>query len=94
MSTLALERVIEISEYLAFESEERAERWVEALFAYVKELEHLPNRGRIVPELKREEIREIFFESYRVVYKVKTEQVDILTIRHMRQLLDEDDIEG
>jgi plasmid stabilization system protein ParE len=40
-----------------------------------------------VPELNREEVREVIYGSYRIIYKISND-IDILTVRHGRQLLD------
>jgi toxin ParE1/3/4 len=44
--------------------------------------------GRVLPELGAENIREILVGSYRIVYRIKDEQVQLLTIRHGARLLD------
>jgi toxin ParE1/3/4 len=41
-----------------------------------------PLRGRIVPEFDRQDFREIFFQSYRVIYKIESERIAILAIAH------------
>ena len=41
-----------------------------------------------VPELGVEEIREILVGSYRVIYRVREEEVQILTVHHGARLLD------
>jgi toxin ParE1/3/4 len=41
-----------------------------------------PLRGRIVPEFDRQDFREIFFQSYRVIYKIESERIAILAIVH------------
>ncbi len=38
--------------------------------------------GRRVPEAEEENIREIIFQNYRIIYRLETEQVLILTILH------------
>ena len=48
--------------------------------------------GRIVPETNRKDIRELLFKNYRIIYRVGTDHVSILTIRHGRQLLPSDEI--
>ena len=88
-STRALERVSEIIDYLSLHDAEAAEHWVEGLFLKTERLALLPRMGRMVPEVRRDEIREIFYEKYRVIYKIKAERVEILTVRHMRQQFDE-----
>ena len=43
------------------------------MFEAVKRLEIFPRSGRIVPEIGQEDIREILFGSYRIVYVVGEE---------------------
>ena len=38
--------------------------------------------GRIVPEYNKDEIREIIFQNYRIIYHYDTQQIIILTIFH------------
>lgn len=45
-------------------------------------LREFPERGRIVPELKRQDRREIFVQKYRLVYKVEHDLVLILRLIH------------
>lgn len=87
-STRALERVSEAVDYLAQYDANAAEAWVEGLFAKVEQVAFMPRMGRIVPELKREVIREVFYEGYRVIYKIQAARVEVLTVRHMRQQFD------
>lgn len=91
-STRALERVSEAADYLARYDAEAAEAWVEGLFARVEQVAVFPRMGRIVPELRREAIREVFYTQYRVIYKIQPERVEVLTVRHMRQHFDEGEL--
>ena len=38
--------------------------------------------GRIVPEAQRENIRDILFRSYRIIYRIIGERVDVLAVIH------------
>ena len=91
-STRALERVSEAGDYLAQYDAVNAERWVEDLFEKLEQVAVLPGMGRIVPELGRSEIREVFHHKYRVIYKIKATRIEVLTVRHMRQRFDEGEI--
>ena len=91
-STRALERVGEAVDYLAQYDADAADAWVEGLFAKVENIAGMPRMGRIVPELRRETIREVFYKQYRVIYKIQTERVEVLTVRHMRQQFDAGDL--
>ena len=47
-----------------------------------RSLSHFAQRGRVVPELGRPDIREIFIRNYRLVYLCEAESVHILGIVH------------
>jgi len=91
-SPLALERVNEIADYIAENNIEAATLFVLDVFGAVERLKTFPNSGNVVPEVKRQNIREIIFKNYRVVYRVERKRVSILTVRHGRQLLPLDEI--
>ena len=87
-SPLALEQVRDIARYIARDKPSAAEKWVKRLFAAVAKLPDQQRSCRIVPELNRQDIRELIFGSYRVFYKLH-DGIQILCVRHGRQLLDE-----
>jgi toxin ParE1/3/4 len=41
-----------------------------------------PNRGRVVPELRDNSVREIFVKQYRLIYEVGSDRVIILSFLH------------
>jgi len=86
-SPLSLERVAEIADYIARDNLTAAERWVDGIFKLAEPLEDLPKLGRIVPEIERDDFREVIKGNYRIIYRVKPEQVSILTVRHGKQIL-------
>lgn len=93
-SPLALERVDDAAEYIGRERPEAARRWVLSLFRVVERLESFPESGRTVPEIPdRPDLREVIHGEYRIVYRVESEQVSILTVRHARRLLDPAEME-
>ena len=50
-----------------------------------RSLGDLPERGRVVPEFKREDIREIFVFSYRLIYRIDELRVSVLAFIHGRR---------
>ena len=91
-SPLALERVYEIAEYIAKDNIDASNNWVDLIFNKVKALEKFPQSGRRVPEVKRADIREKIISNYRIIYRVGRKQINILTVRHFKQILPEDEI--
>lgn len=41
-----------------------------------------PRIGRVLPEFNREDLREVIFRNYRIVYLLKDENVFILRVVH------------
>ena len=87
-SPLAIERTAEAATYIAKDNPTAARRWVDVLFAAVETLGRLPERGRMVAELRRADVRELLVRNYRIVYRVETRRVAILTVRHLRRQFD------
>ena len=50
-----------------------------------RSLNEFAERGRIVPELRDDSIREIFVYSYRLVYRIEDDQISILALIHGRR---------
>ena len=91
-SPLSLDRLEDIFEYISNEDKVAAQKQITKIFKRVETLSKYPERGRKVPEANREEIREVFEGQYRIIYRVDTKKVFVLTIRNFTQLLPEDDL--
>lgn len=91
-SPLAIERVSEIADYIALDNPLIAEQQIDIIFKKVEGLNEFPEIGRIVPEIKNNQFREIIYGNYRVIYKNSKNQISILTIRHGKQILPIDEI--
>lgn len=91
-SPLAIDRASEIAEYISLDNPTVANKWIDNIFQNVLILETSPKMGRKVPELNRKEIREIIFGNYRIIYRIETFNLSILTIRHTKQILPIDEI--
>jgi len=53
-----------------------------------EQLAHSQRLGRIVPEFGIESLREIVVGSYRVIYRIRRQDVQVLTVHHGARLLD------
>lgn len=71
-----------IRDYIRRDSEYYAIRFVERIIEVVEKLKKFPEMGRSVPEAEQENIRELLFYNYRIMYRVETERILILTIIH------------
>ena len=93
-SPLAIDRVTEIAEYISLDNAAASQHWVGTIFEKVSLLTTSAKMGRVVPEVGREAIREILHGNYRIVYRLETSRISILTIRHGKQILPVDEIES
>jgi plasmid stabilization system protein ParE len=88
-SPLAIERAYEAAGYIAKDKPEAALRWLDGLFDVTDRLKRYPESGRVVPEIGLPEFREVIYRrAYRVIYRLETNRVSILTVRNFAQLLD------
>jgi addiction module RelE/StbE family toxin len=91
-SPLSLDRVTEIAKYIAQDNPSAAKKWVETLFEKVELLKSSPQSGRVVPETRSDDIRELLYGNHRVIYRLEEKRVSILTVRHGKQILPIEDI--
>lgn len=85
---LAFQRALEAVEHIRQENPAAAQAWLVELFRKVDRLEKFPDSGRVVPELGKQEFRELLYKEYRVVYRHEARRISIVTVRHGRRLLD------
>ncbi|MDL1970945.1 MAG: type II toxin-antitoxin system RelE/ParE family toxin [Candidatus Desulfofervidaceae bacterium] len=58
---------------------------IEKIVEKSKMLDSFPRMGRIVPEIGDEDIREIIIYSYRLIYEISANGIEILTVVHGKQ---------
>ncbi|MCJ7651863.1 MAG: type II toxin-antitoxin system RelE/ParE family toxin [Candidatus Lokiarchaeota archaeon] len=88
----ALLRLEEIEKYISKDKPIAAIEFVDKLITFAETLVDNPEKGRIVPELSLENIRELLYRNYRIVYLVKKNSIDILTVFEGHQLLKKEEI--
>jgi toxin ParE1/3/4 len=82
----AIQDVEAIRAYVARDSARYADLVVERIVAAVERLKDNPRSGRVVPELGDESIREVIHGSYRIVYRLRNDLVEIATVFHGARL--------
>ncbi len=82
-----LTRVEECTDYIALDDISTALKWAEGVFKHCEQLSAQPESGRMVPEFNRAEIKELIHGNYRLVYELKSNRIDMLTIWNVRQSL-------
>ena len=79
--------LLEIGRYIARDDPEAARRWIQRLRTCAHGAAKHPRSGRTVPEFQRDDIREVFLKTYRIVYLIREETVDVLTVFEGHRIL-------
>jgi plasmid stabilization system protein ParE len=77
-----------IADYIHRDSPHHARREVDAALDLAGSIVEQPLIGRIVPELDDPNIRERFLYSYRMLYAIAPERIEIVALIHGRRLLE------
>jgi plasmid stabilization system protein ParE len=72
--------LVAIGEHIARDKSAAARAWVERLRERAAGIAEAPLAGRVVPELGRDDVREVFLRSYRIVYRVVPGGAVVLTV--------------
>ncbi len=78
----SIEDLTSIRDYIARDSEYYAIGFVEQVILSVEGLLQFPRLGRVVPEAKDDNIRELLYGHYRIIYRIAGERIEILTVVH------------
>jgi addiction module RelE/StbE family toxin len=90
----ALEDIETIANFIARDSTYYAGIFTVKIFETVERLELFPESGRTVPELNCKKIKEVILGNYRIIYRLKEDMVEILTVYHSARLLEADLIDS
>ncbi|EIC20022.1 type II toxin-antitoxin system RelE/ParE family toxin [Thiorhodovibrio frisius] len=69
--------LVAIRDYIAADNPRAAQNWIGRLRARGAKIVNAPFAGRKVPELSRDDIREVIEGNYRIVYQVYGNQVSL-----------------
>ena len=86
----AIRHLTNIYEYIALNSPTYARRMVDRITRRSEQISAQPLSGRKVPEYEAEDIRELIEKPYRIIYRFKQDQIDVLAIIHGAQILPEE----
>ena len=78
----ALDDLEAVCLFIARDAPQYAQLFATRVFRATDRLEDLPQMGRIVPEIDRHDIREVIVQSYRIIYRLLPDEVEILTVHH------------
>ena len=75
----------QIHDYIAKDSRYYAKKVVQTIVGKTEELIDFPKIGRIVTEIDDPNIRELFVYSYRLLYEITPDGIEILAVIHGRR---------
>jgi len=86
----AIEHLVNIYEYIALNSPAYGKKTVDKITRRSQQILDHPLSGRKVPEYEAEDIRELIETPYRIIYRIKPDQIDVLAVIHGARLFPED----
>lgn len=78
----ALNDLHDIFEHIAKDSFVYAEKFAIRVVDAPKKLEKFPYCGRIVPEFQNENIRELIYGAYRIIYSIRQNECYMVAVIH------------
>jgi len=74
-----------IHDYIAINSKFYAEKVAREIVEKSEQISAFPEAGRIVPEIGDSAIREFFIYSYRLIYEIFPDAIEILALIHAKR---------
>ena len=89
-SANAMRDLDQIAAYIARDNPQAARKWIAKLRKTAESAARMPLAARIVPEIQRDDVREVFLRSYRIVYGVRDDHIFVFTVFGGGKQLSED----
>lgn len=83
-------QLVNIYEYIALNSIAYATHMVDRITRRTQQIAICPFSGRKVPEYDAEDIRELIENPYRIIYRIKRDQIDVIAVIHGARLVSDD----
>lgn len=83
----AIDHLSNIYEYIALNSPTYARRMVDRITRRSEQISEFPLSGRKVPEYESKDLRELYEKPYRIIYRIKPDQIDVIAVIHGARLL-------
>ncbi len=90
----ALQDLEAICDHIARDAPGYAQAFADQAFEAAERLEIFLRSGRIIPEIEDEDLREIIFKGYRIMYIITGDEVDVLTVYHSAREFGPSDLPG
>lgn len=78
--------------FIARDNPEAADRWMAAVDERLKAAAEMPYAGRKIPEWGRDDLREVIQGRYRLMYRIRSDGIQVLrVVEGHRRFLEDDD---
>ena len=81
-SQRALLDIEHIRDYIAQDSPVYAQPFIERLLHSTRRLPQFPRSGRAMPESENISIREVIYQGYRIIYRLRSDTIEIVMVVH------------
>jgi len=80
----AVRNLKHIFDYIAVDSNIYASQFTKSIVKASEKLKYFPFMGRVVPEFADEQLREVLFQNYRIVYRIAGDAkiVEVIAVVH------------
>jgi plasmid stabilization system protein ParE len=86
-SPRAISNLEEIRDHISKDSRYYAFLFIIKIIDIIESIPQFPESGRVVPEYQNQYLREKIYKSYRIVYRIKGDCIEIAAISHGAKLL-------
>ena len=74
----AFDEIERVRGSIALDRPDVAAEWIRRVFRRLRMRETFPRAGRVIPEFRDADLRELIFGNYRILYRVKKRSVRVL----------------
>lgn len=78
----ALKDIESIAEYISRDSSDQAALFVSRILELADQLEYFPQAGRVIPEIRNKNCRELIYGAYRLMYRISRKEIWITGVSH------------
>jgi plasmid stabilization system protein ParE len=86
-SLQAAQDLEDICGFLAQDSEQYAGIFAKRVMSIIESIPANPRLGSMVPEYNRDDLRERLMRNYRIIYRLRGQAIELVTITHGARLL-------
>ena len=87
-SPASLSDIDAIGAYIERDSVVYARRVIQRIFQAAEGASSMPRLARVVPELNDDAVREVFVHSYRLVYRIAGDSIEVAAVIHQSRLFE------